>query len=1333
MNRTEQQTDKPSCRREMKMGGFRRLVERCTVAAAMAVAASCLMAIGAVPARAEDTHLPLFQLGEVPAEGPHGEQVAIPGPPVHEMESLTVDSGHVWLAEGTIFGKSRVDEFDAKTGAFIAQPMHLETPSTRTHPTCYGYGCGEGVAVGHGPGEAAVYVAGENNGESVVSVFNEAGILKTTWKGAATPAKSFGVFTGYREETVGTITDVAVDNSTDPLDPSGGDVFVEVGVPFRAPGDEQPPVIDIFHPEADGEERYVGQITGPSPSKAFTYIPRMAVDEANGDLFVTEANGDEKPAVSVFEPSGLGSYTFVHVLNGPPPTGAFHSVRPVAVDSATGEVYVKEPGGSIDQFSAAGVYLGRVENSPETQALAVDPESPQDLYTTSVVYGPNVLLPDVTTAAASDLKPESVTLTGTVNPDGAGKATCEFEWGTSTSFGKTTPCSTDEVPNGEEAVPVYATLGGLERDTTYYYRLRASNANGTNSGEAWQDEQFSTHGVLVREEFVSDVAATSATFGAAINPGQTYTSYYFEYGTGSGYGQDLPVLPGEAIGSGTADVVVPGQHVQGLSPSTTYHYRVVAVSEVKPGESETFDGADHTFITQAAGGAFALADSRQWELVSPTDKLGALIEGISGSGIIQASADGGAIAYRTSSPTEGEPPGYAVKETVLSMRGDNSWSSRDISVPHSHAPFLSEDVGAEFQAFSDDLSRAAVRPIDSVFTPLSPEASETTAYLRTDYQSGGAEAYCSVSCYRPLVTSRAGFADVPPGTAFGGEPDGFCEDLLGCGPYFQGASPDLSHVVLSSSAQLTSTPVPAGGPGLYEWAAGHLQLIGLLPKGEEGPVILAGEHRENGHRETAVRHAISDDGERVLMEGGATGGKGLYVREVGVDEAAGETVRLDVPQGGSGPSEGMSYMTASSDGSRIFFLDRGHLTAKSSAFGEDLYEYDLNAPPGSRLTDLTADPNGGEGAGVEQVLGASEDGSYIYFVATGVLAEGASRAGQNVYVRHEGATRLVAVLSAEDYVLYDFNGQGEKMLARVSPNGIWLAFMSNAELTGYDTHDAVSGHPDEEVYLYDAAPGGVVCASCDPTGARPVGAEVFGYGGPGVWVAASVPSWNGPPVYGSSNRHQPRYLSDSGRLFFDSSDALVPQDVDGVEDVYEYEPASVGNCVSSGAAFVRGSSGCLNLVSAGVSPAASEFLDASETGGDVFFRTSAQLVSQDYDSAYDVYDAHECTSAAPCFPVVGQSPACETEASCRTAPTPQPALYGAPASATFSGTGNTKSVAAPVVKAKAKTLSRAQRLAAALKVCRKKPRGSRRMVCERRARKSYGPTGKAKKSNRRSK
>jgi hypothetical protein len=396
-------------------------------------------------------------------------------------------------------------------------------------------------------------------------------------------------------------------------------------------------------------------------------------------------------------------------------------------------------------------------------------------------------------------------------------------------------------------------------------------------------------------------------------------------------------------------------------------------------------------------------------------------------------------------------------------------------------------------------------------------------------------------------------------------------------------------------------------------------------------------------------------------------------------------------------------------------------------------------------------------------VSTSEDGSWSYFVSEKALAPGAEpescpHAGSglcNLYVSEGGVTRLVAVLSGEDSS--DWAGSGantednglQGRTSRVSPDGRWFAFMSQRELTGYNTHDAVSGKPDEEVYLYHApeslagGTGTLVCASCNPTGARPVGREskeleksgllvpLHGPWNNEQWIAANIPGWTADQA--SSAVYQSRYLSDSGRLFFDSDDALVAQDVNGNEDVYEYEPPGVGDCTAASVLFSARSGGCVGLISSGQAVGESAFLDASGSGGDVFFLTAGRLVPQDYDTSLDVYDARECTSEAPCFPQAAVvPPPCDTGDACKPAPTPQPAIYGSPSSETFSGVGNvTPEAPTATVKAKAKGSAGAQKLARALQACRSK-RGARRLACERQARARFArrSTGTAKKGRR---
>jgi hypothetical protein len=72
------------------------------------------------------------------------------------------------------------------------------------------------------------------------------------------------------------------------------------------------------------------------------------------------------------------------------------------------------------------------------------------------------------------------------------------------------------------------------------------------------------------------VMTSSATLNGTVNPNGLSTTYYFEWGTTTSYGNTIPSTPASA-GSGTSGVHVSAD-ITGLSPDTIYHYRLVAVS-----------------------------------------------------------------------------------------------------------------------------------------------------------------------------------------------------------------------------------------------------------------------------------------------------------------------------------------------------------------------------------------------------------------------------------------------------------------------------------------------------------------------------------------------------------------------------------------------------------------------------------------------------------------------------------------------------------------------------------------------------------------------------------
>jgi hypothetical protein len=150
------------------------------------------------------------------------------------------------------------------------------------------------------------------------------------------------------------------------------------------------------------------------------------------------------------------------------------------------------------------------------------------------------------------------------------------------------------------------------------------------------------------------------------------------------------------------------------------------------------------------------------------------------------------------------------------------------------------------------------------------------------------------------------------------------------------------------------------------------------------------------------------------------------------------------------------------------------------------------------------------------------------------------------------------------------------------------------------------------------------------------------------------------------------------------------------------------------------SDGCVGLISSGRSSEESAFLDASESGDDVFFLTTERLSSKDSDGRLDVYDAHVCSAREPCLSAVVVPVACEQEG-CQGVVAQQPGVFAAPPSSTFNGSGNA-TPPKPIVKAK--PLTRAQKLSKALKACKRDVRQKKRVACERAARKRYGPVKK---------
>jgi hypothetical protein len=897
-------------------------------------------------------------------------------------------------------------------------------------------------------------------------------------------------------------------------------------------------------------------------------------------------------------------------------------------------------------------YLWESDNAP-SMALFGDPGGQEEL----------------TVDTASSLAATGATISGTINPNGPNDPGLDLAPFPSNTIYRVEYREAGEeewLPYAHDAefghqtspAPFSVGLSGLTPKHEYEARVVVNKA-GFEQVEA-STPPFKTLAAppAIDAFSSSNVTAESADLHASINARGSATTYHFEYGLTSAYGQETPETP--LAGESFSPLKVQ-DHIDNLQP-LVYHFRVVATNA-----AGTVTSGDQTFhfypepcpntAARQQTGAGLLPDCRAYELVSPGE-----------AGTVNLFA-AGAPAPKASNPPRimyagnfGTLPGpwnpaNFIFDSYVATRTSSGWETSYAGIPADVQGGVAGQPGVHNggelnggpvadQSLSHvlqwTLGPAGIFPI---FYYVGTESWSPYVYGPQGQSLGRLPTNLAEVPGADLPIYRRDFESTPH------EPtqEGWTGD--------QTISPDFGHYFFSTKDYVFAAGGLTANPGsVYDndLKTGAVTVISKLPGG--GDDIPA----EPGIDHPLEIPATSTDGSHALIAAPAqckTGGgepstgyqcanifefapSVLYMR---VDDA----VTYSVSQG-----HVVSYQGMTEDGSKVFFTSAERLTADDHDNSIDLFMWsEKGEEEGHPLTRLSA----GTGSigdtdacaanwiakcGVEVVpivndqleqeneptlsLSATTDNSvaedsgdvYFYSPEQFVANQGAP-GKRNLFVSRHGQIQYVAT----------FADDNPATRIQVTPSGSHAAFITASQVTSYDNESPdgvckrspkgfpISGPRCRMMYVYNAETGELACASCDPSGDPPTS-----------------------DVEGSLNGI---FLSADGRAFFSTNQALVSADSNEDTDVYEYTDGRP-QLISSGLAEktrgyeVEGSNFFGRSEIQGL-------IGVSENGIDVYFATKDTLVSQDHNGGFmKIYDAR--TNGG--FPAAAQVAPCAAADEC---------------------------------------------------------------------------------------
>jgi hypothetical protein len=554
---------------------------------AVVLALSTVLVLGVASAGAAVIHLP---------EGSFNGQEAPGGAfgGILSSDAVDLSDGDVYVAEAPdplFLPQSRVVEFNREGVYGGVEITGVGTP----------HGAFEFASLfGSSTSEIAVdnTVAGANRGDlyvadtehHVLDRFGQSGEFVCQVAGseteAETPAaKECNGAKGSELSSAITPGGVAVDAS--------GDVFVT---------DDAHEAIEEFGPSGE----FLSQLKDPH----FSNEMRTIAFDPSGALYVLDASAFFNPSANVLKFEGGH---FVSILNSKPSSG-------FGIDPSTGRVYVSdqvteseheiaeyEPSGALRDVTSLGPKdFGSIAVGSAGKLYGT--ESPLFSAAGAVqIYSGDLVVPNVTTGAATSVGETTATLGGIIDPDtahGGGEVTeCKLEYGPTEGYGQTAPCAGGAPFSGVVA----ADLVGLRPSSVYHFRIEAANSDRVPGHGA--DGTFTTSGAPAVDVESAHVDGTRVHLRAKIDPFGLDTTCQLQYvedasfvGSGWSSAVVLPCSP-EDLGAGLGDQEVSAT-VSGLQIATTYHYRFLATN--RAGLTGAGGG---TFATFGANGfKFALLD-----------------------------------------------------------------------------------------------------------------------------------------------------------------------------------------------------------------------------------------------------------------------------------------------------------------------------------------------------------------------------------------------------------------------------------------------------------------------------------------------------------------------------------------------------------------------------------------------------------------------------------------------------------------------------------------------------------------------------------------------------